>query len=82
MSEPRGRRKGNKPWKHIYGVDRGYTGRVDRVREREAAKVWATLDADPEFVAGVAAGRADLAAGRRVPFISQTQASRSCPASS
>jgi hypothetical protein len=29
-----GRRTGNKPWKHIYGVDRKYTARVDRAKER------------------------------------------------
>lgn len=27
------RRAGNKPWKHIYGVDRKYTARVDRARD-------------------------------------------------
>jgi hypothetical protein len=29
------RRAGNHRWKHIYGVDRGYTARVDRLRDRE-----------------------------------------------
>ena len=29
-----GRRTGNKPWKHIYGVDRKYTARVDRAKAR------------------------------------------------
>ena len=29
-----GRRTGNKPWKRIYGVDRKYTGRVDRAKAR------------------------------------------------
>jgi hypothetical protein len=29
-----GRRGGNKPWKHIYGVDRKYTARVDRAKDR------------------------------------------------
>lgn len=33
-TEPRGRRKNNKPWKHIYGVDRRYTARVNRLAER------------------------------------------------
>jgi hypothetical protein len=68
VAEPRGRRKNNKPWKHIYGVDRRYTARVDRVREREAARVWAAIEADPVAVARIDAGLADLDAGRRVPF--------------
>jgi hypothetical protein len=59
------RRSGNKPWKRIYGVDRKYTARVDRLKARQ---VWATLEADSEFVAGVEVGKADLAAGRRVEF--------------
>ena len=29
-----GRRTGNKPWKHIYGVDRKYTRRVERAKAR------------------------------------------------
>jgi hypothetical protein len=28
------KRAGNRQWKNIYGVDRGYTGRVDRAKER------------------------------------------------
>jgi hypothetical protein len=28
------KRKGNKPWKHVYGKDRKYTARVDRLAER------------------------------------------------
>ena len=38
-----GRRTGNKPWKRIYGVDRKYTRRVDRARERRQftpGKAW------------------------------------------
>ena len=31
-----GRRTGNKPWKHIYGTDRKYTRRLDRLAERSA----------------------------------------------
>ena len=30
----RGKRSGNKPWKHIYGVDRKFTARVDRAKAR------------------------------------------------
>lgn len=30
-----GRRAPNPPWKHIYGVDRKYTARVDRLRTRQ-----------------------------------------------
>jgi len=29
-----GRRTNNKPWKRIYGIDRKYTRRVDRAKER------------------------------------------------
>lgn len=29
-----GRRTGNRPWKHIYGVDRKYTERVRRLNAR------------------------------------------------
>lgn len=29
-----GRRTGNRPWKHIYGIDRKYTARVDRLAAR------------------------------------------------
>jgi hypothetical protein len=36
MSE-HGKRQNNKPWKRIYGVDRKYTARVDRVRDRAEA---------------------------------------------
>jgi hypothetical protein len=28
------RRSGNHRWKHIYGVDRGYSERIDRLKER------------------------------------------------
>jgi hypothetical protein len=41
MSE-HGKRQHNKPWKRIYGVDRKYTARVDRAKDRgqwTAAKV-------------------------------------------
>ena len=34
---PKRRRQNNQPWKGIYGVDRGYTARVDRAKERDAA---------------------------------------------
>jgi hypothetical protein len=63
VTEPRGRRKNNKPWKHIYGVDRRYTARIDRAREREAAKVWATLEATPGFNERLRAAEAQLEAG-------------------
>ena len=39
MSPSAGRRKGNSPWKRIYGVDRKYTRRVDGAKERAAAHV-------------------------------------------
>jgi hypothetical protein len=28
------KRSGNRRWKNIYGIDRGYTARVDRAKER------------------------------------------------
>ena len=36
MADIKGKRNPakNKPWKHIYGVDRAYTARVDRAKER------------------------------------------------
>lgn len=34
MADRTSKRTGNKAWKHIYGVDRKYTRRVDRARER------------------------------------------------
>jgi hypothetical protein len=33
-TETKRRRTGNRPWKGIYGVDRKYTARVDRAKER------------------------------------------------
>jgi hypothetical protein len=46
-----GRRTGNKPWKHIYGVDRKYTARIDRQRARSAedAEDRAALEHDEAF---------------------------------
>lgn len=32
--EKKSRRTGNSAWKRIYGVDRAYTARVDRAKER------------------------------------------------
>ena len=29
-----GKRSGNKPWRHVYGVDRAYTIRVDHAKAR------------------------------------------------
>jgi predicted transcriptional regulator len=55
-----------KPWKHIYGIDRGYTRRVDQAREREAKRVWDAIESDPVAVARIEAGLADIAAGRTV----------------
>ena len=37
-------RQFNKPWKRIYGVDRGYTARVDRLRERQADTAAMTVE--------------------------------------
>jgi hypothetical protein len=36
MAEAAHKRRGNNhAWKHVYGVDRGYTARVDRLKERQ-----------------------------------------------
>jgi hypothetical protein len=68
LAVERKRRQPSEPWKGIYGKDRKYTARVDRAREREAAAVWAKLEADPEFNEAMRRGEADLAAGRGTPF--------------
>lgn len=34
MAPPTKRRQNNRPWKGIYGVDRKYTARTDRAKER------------------------------------------------
>jgi molecular chaperone GrpE (heat shock protein) len=35
----RKRRQRSEPWKHIYGKDRRYTARIDRMRERQSSDV-------------------------------------------
>jgi hypothetical protein len=34
MADRTSKRTGNTPWKHVYGVDRAYTRRVDAARAR------------------------------------------------
>lgn len=38
-----GKRANNKPWKHIYGVDRKYTRRVDAAKAREVRRIAAYI---------------------------------------